>query len=74
MRNSPLKAFASPLKQNESVSDSVGRGNVNKEIKIIPKKKKGPPPPSPKPGKLIDTDKRNRDRVMKGNPIASLFS
>ena len=76
MRNTPLKAFArkSPLTSNPSVSDSVRRGNI-RPVEIVEKKKEtyDPGKTAPKPGKLIDTTKRNRDRMMAGNPLATLF-
>ena len=88
MRNTPLRGFMkkSPLKQNTSVSDSANRGNVNAEnIKILPNKsqkhkdfdalatsqKNNQNKPT---AKVVDTTKRNINRMTQGNALASLFT
>ena len=80
MRNSPLRAFVkkSPYRDNRSVSDSVsGRTPHVRELKIVPKKKEtyNPGKGSEKQkGKLIDTNKRNINRAIQGNPLATIFT
>ena len=79
MRNSPLRAFASPIKKepSESISDSTrGRHNI-RPIEIVKKKKEtyNPGKGSEKSkGTLIDTDKRNLNRDIQGNPLATIFA
>ena len=79
MRNSPLRAFAkkSPYRDNGSVSDSVNRAPHVREVKVLPKKKEtyNPGKGSEKQkGTLIDTDKRNLNRAMQNNPLATIFA
>ena len=78
MRNSSLKGFLkkSPIKQNESISDSTYRGNV-KEVTITPPKKEtyNPGKGSEKSkGTLVDVTKRDVDMMTRGNALATLFT
>ena len=76
MRNTPLKGLLkkSPLRSNESVSDSTHRSNV-KEITITPEKTYNPGKGSDKDkGTLVDVTKRNMDKIIQGNALATLFT
>tara|TARA_R110000824_G_scaffold2905_3_gene13201 strand:+ start:727 stop:969 length:243 start_codon:yes stop_codon:yes gene_type:complete len=75
MRNSPLKAFVTPLKQNESVSDSVNRPK-GQEITILPKKKEtyNPGKNAPKPGKIYSKSDQQLKAMQQTNPLARLFT
>ena len=75
MRNSPLKAFVTPLKQNESISDSVNRPK-GQEITILPEKKEtyNPGKDAPKPGKIYDKKVQQLEDMQQANPLARLFT
>ena len=78
MRNSPLRAFVkkSPMTDNPSVSDSVSRGNIKTNIKIIEKKKEtyNPGKDAPGPGKVYNPDKKRVSAAIQANPLATLFA
>ena len=72
MRNSPLRAFATPLKQ--SISDSVSRPKA-REVKILPKETYNPGKGAPKdPGKIYDKTAQQRKAIQQANPLATLFT
>ena len=75
MRNSPLKAFVTPLKQNESISDSVNRPK-GQEITILPEKKEtyNPGKDAPKPGKIYSKSDQQLKALQQSNPLATLFT
>jgi hypothetical protein len=81
MRNKPLKGLMRKpgAPSNPSISDSSRRGNVIRPV-IIQKEKKEKKNFGPKTtkeggsGYLIDTNKRNVNRAIQGNPLARLFS
>ena len=74
MRNTPLKAFAkkSPIKQNESISDSTYRGNV-REVTIEPPEKRKPGVVQQNPGTIYSKSDQQLKALQQTNPLATLF-
>ena len=77
MRNTPLRAFASPIKQqNESVSDSTSGRHDIRPVEIVKEKKEtyNPGKDAPKPGKIYDKGAQDLAAMQQANPLARLFT